>query len=269
MSKLSTPTAVFEEWTPRRAEEVFAEQQRQGYENPRNLRPSRIAFYARQMESGHWHLNGAAVCFNGARLLDGWHRLNAIIKSGTSQRLLTVRGISAEAVPSIDTGLQRSAGDVLFGAGVANANRVAAAARTCWLYQTYRDVRPSKGWPSNEDVITFVQNNPELASSAAWAKPLSAFGSPATIAAWHFLCGQQRPVERDAFFADLADGVALKPGQPVLVLRETLMRNRANRMKFPSFMISAYIIKAWNFELEGRTISLLKFSQDEKFPILL
>jgi hypothetical protein len=81
------------------------------------------------------------------------------------------------------------------------------------------------------------------------------------------MCGKAQPVERDVFFSELASGVGLKANSPVFVLREALLRNRAQRTRLHHVM-SAYIIKAWNAELEGRAISLLRFSGDELFPVL-
>ena len=52
--------------------------------------------YIAQMRKGLWVLNGETVCFdaNGA-LMDGHHRLLAIIESGITIEVLVVRGVAA------------------------------------------------------------------------------------------------------------------------------------------------------------------------------
>lgn len=51
--------------------------------NNRNLRGQVIASYARDMKSGAWVLNGETVKIaSNGQLLDGQHRLNAVVESG-------------------------------------------------------------------------------------------------------------------------------------------------------------------------------------------
>lgn len=246
-----------------RALEVLEEQERAGNKNVRSIRKHRVSNYARQMSKGQWHVNGETICFNGSKMQNGQHRLKAIIASETTQWILTVRGVSDAAVVSIDTGINRTAADYI------GSSCVAAAARICYLYLTTGELRsdPDK-IPSHEDLVSYVQEHSSIVESAAWAREIRSLGSPSALAAWHHLCGEARPVERDIFFQDLAAGTGLKSGQPVLVLREALIRARSGRLRFPSFMISAYIIKAWNAELEGRRLGILRLTADERFPEL-
>lgn len=53
----------------------------------RPLNDRTVNLYAQEMRTGNWKLNGEAICFgkNGA-LLNGLHRLYAIVKSGKEFR---------------------------------------------------------------------------------------------------------------------------------------------------------------------------------------
>ena len=60
----------------------------------RNVSPSRVTAYAVDMRSGSWDLNGQAIVLDeNGLLLDGQHRLLAIIESGVTLPMLVVRGM--------------------------------------------------------------------------------------------------------------------------------------------------------------------------------
>jgi hypothetical protein len=78
--------------------------------NKRKLDVHHRDFLAGQMTAGEWREDAAdPVRFNGDGLLvDGQHRISAILKSGVSLRMLVVRGLSSEAVEVIDCGKVRN-----------------------------------------------------------------------------------------------------------------------------------------------------------------
>lgn len=94
----------------------------------RNLRPSRVAKYARDMRAGRWALTGEAIKFDHAgNLIDGQHRLTAVRDSGQTVELLVVRGLAPTVRGVIDTGAKRTASDALRMAGNQAATRSMAA----------------------------------------------------------------------------------------------------------------------------------------------
>ena len=73
----------------------------------RKLRKGTVDLYVKEMLDGTWNLTGQGITFGtDGQLLDGQHRLTAIVKSGVSVPMLVVTG--AEVVTSYDTGLKRS-----------------------------------------------------------------------------------------------------------------------------------------------------------------
>lgn len=69
--------------------------------------------YARQMREGLWHFNAETIKFDvNGNLLDGQHRLMAIVKSGCAISCLVVRNLPSEVFSTIDRGTIRSYGDV-------------------------------------------------------------------------------------------------------------------------------------------------------------
>ncbi|NBW19835.1 MAG: hypothetical protein EBR82_68865, partial [Caulobacteraceae bacterium] len=78
--------------------------------------------------SGDWWLNGETIIFGAdGTLLDGQHRLTAIVQAGVCVDVLVVRGIDEEAFRTLDGGRTRTTGEVLGIEGEKNSNAVAGA----------------------------------------------------------------------------------------------------------------------------------------------
>ncbi|KAF7277615.1 hypothetical protein GWI33_002970, partial [Rhynchophorus ferrugineus] len=60
----------------------------------RNVRSYRVKGYAADMRDGRWTLNGEAIKFSAdGTLLDGQHRLQAVIEADVAVQMLVVRGV--------------------------------------------------------------------------------------------------------------------------------------------------------------------------------
>ena len=89
--------------TPEKAKEYLENQFRN-----RSLRPTKIRDYVRQMKENKWLVNGEPIIFDkSGRLIDGQHRLNAVIEANTPQTFDVRRNVDAAAAASIDTGASR------------------------------------------------------------------------------------------------------------------------------------------------------------------
>lgn len=95
--------------TPKQAEKYL-----QFNTSNRNLRKSLVSQYARDMISGKWRLTHQGVAFNcDGTLLDGQHRLKAIVESGVTVQMLVARGVDSANQLVMDDHAKRSAGDAL------------------------------------------------------------------------------------------------------------------------------------------------------------
>lgn len=82
----------------------------------RKVRDNRVKFYAKQMREGDWHLTGQTISFDtNGQLLDGQHRLWAIVESDCTVPFLVVTGV--EPTSAYDCGLQRTMPDRLLLSG--------------------------------------------------------------------------------------------------------------------------------------------------------
>ena len=80
----------------------------------RPLRPSHVKTLAYDMKNGHWQVTHQGIAFDDTgRLIDGQHRLHAIVEAGVPVEMSVTRGCSASAFSILDRGANRSASDIL------------------------------------------------------------------------------------------------------------------------------------------------------------
>lgn len=93
--------------TPETAERML----RRNYLN-RRVNARAVDRYAARMKAGQWRESNDAICFdNRGNLINGQHRLMAVVKSGVSIRCDVKTGLDPECVYTIDTARTRSTGD--------------------------------------------------------------------------------------------------------------------------------------------------------------
>ena len=96
-----------EKITPKRAERYLKQNDRN-----RKLSPKTVAKYAKSIRTGEWQVNGQSIIFSAdGRLLDGQHRLSAVVVAGKPIETCVIRGIQDGAFKTIDG--QSSVGDKL------------------------------------------------------------------------------------------------------------------------------------------------------------
>lgn len=133
-------------------------------ENNRNISKALVNRLAADMIRNQWHVTGEAIKFDTeGRLIDGQHRLSAIVASKKTVQMYVVRDLAPETMYVIDTGKSRSAGDALKIAGHNGfSNDAAALARKILAFQggsqsilDRKQIR-LKGQPvTNADIVAF------------------------------------------------------------------------------------------------------------------
>lgn len=97
--------------TPELAQEMWA----RSVGNPRFAVKSKlvnrdkVVNYVNDMRSGYWHENGDTIRFNAkGELIDGHHRIAAVIESGVTIRSIVVEGVTEEAEITVDSNTPRA-----------------------------------------------------------------------------------------------------------------------------------------------------------------
>lgn len=79
--------------------------------NVRNVIPSVVDRFARDMTSGRWRETHQGIAFDeDGFLVDGQHRIRAVIKSGVTVKMMVFRGITSEQNLAVDCGTKRADG---------------------------------------------------------------------------------------------------------------------------------------------------------------
>lgn len=260
--------------TPKWAAELLAadaDAWPEGMQN-RAFKPANEAYLVSEIKAGRWKLNAETVKMNcNGAILDGQHRLSAIVKSGVTVPLLLVTGLDVDVLSTIDRGAIRTTADWLSMHGEMNANVLAAAA-------TIVDrIRRAKGWRGSKEfspgaVAGILEANPGLRDSVALTTRAE-FRQPvisrAASAALHYLFSEIDSEAATQFFVDLARGANLPPGDPVLVLRERSLSAKLRGESLSREELTALAIKSWNARRIGKTIKVLRFNRGEEFPAIL
>ena len=239
----------------------------------RPLRERVVNAYVEDMRNGDWEEDGQSIKFGkDGTLLDGQHRLAAIIESGVTLRVLVVRNLPNSTQENMDTQAKRTFGDVLRLRGETKYVALAAATRRVHLWEM--GVRRGSGriQPTNRQLLQTLEKYPWLRDSVAVTERVRAQVpiQGAVLALCHWLFVQIDGEDCDFFFARLSDGLGLLDGDPIHVLRKTAFKDMSERSRVSDVVILAYVIKSWNAYREGRTIGLLRYrpggAKPEEFP---
>lgn len=178
----------------------------------RPLKTQIVRQYANDMASGKWKENGESIILDdNGNILDGQHRLHAVVMSKMTFRFSVTRGVDASSYDTIDTGTKRSGRDVLYVAGYKDACNLAAVLSAIHRYKTFgfQDTRSpasnEKGRPRfKNDFLELVSLYPGAQDSARYihsrAKNCFAFRPSSFAACMHYVLGEKNSVMRDAFF---------------------------------------------------------------------
>ena len=234
--------------------DVAAELLRHALPN-RRLIKSRVTELAQEMTAGHWATNGETIILDTElRLVDGQHRLAAVVESGCTIESLVAVGISAQTMGTIDQGRAKSAGDVLTMAGMEHAPQLASTARWLWKYEN-RAMRSSSVVLKNYELPAFVAHHGGLHTSLGWGRSLRNLLPPSCAGMLFYVTAGKDPALAKRFFDGLATGAELKPGDAAHVVRERLLKSKEPLKHAVVVARAAVTLLAWNTLRQGRSCS--------------
>lgn len=250
----------------------------------RGVRKARVEKLAHAIESGQWQITHQGIALSPEGIvLDGQHRLLAIIQAGQTVEVLVMRDVPSDVFHSIDTGASRSPSDSLKIAGYHDTNILAAMVRTML---TYDQVVGTTGgeWQTLDrqvttaDILDYLADpDREEAAYAALregrmvAGAVARFGATTPLAAASLILRTYPtdigPSTRAEFNARLCDGVMLPQRSPILALRRWLVSdtgysNLNTSTRRP--VTIAIILKAINDYALGvdRSLSIFRFGHE-------
>lgn len=269
-------TKVYE-ITPDTAMQILVESR--NFSTNRNVTPSYVKRYAKDMAADTWKLNGQPIiiCEEGY-LMDGQHRLEACIQSGHSFRTLVVLasefGITREeAFHTIDGGLGRRSRHDLQTMQVKNASLVTHS--LSWLSALLEWKVGRKNSPTRAENLRLFAEHRLIEDYAA--KVNTKRFRQVCVAHAHFaaisyiLCELSSDRRKGIEFVEgVISGANLSEGDPRLLLRHKWADLRYSNKKKTGVQDRVtplvYSIRAWNAFSRGQTVSNFQLPRDGEVP---
>lgn len=227
----------------------------------RTIRRRNVESLAREMKDGRWQFNFEPIMFSkSGRLLNGQHRLEAVILSDTTVELPVIRDVPDEVQITLDQGARRTAADDLMTEGFHNTHRLAAAARIILMWNKALPTKSSG--VTKTEIVEFIRQNPDLADFVSMVNgrkggndliPVSALAA----VGWMATHAPQYKSKFDQFLDGLQSGAGLSPDSPVLVLRNYAINvRRGHTLQGVAWF--GLVATCWNDFVHGRARKVLR-----------
>lgn len=240
--------------------------------NPKNrtLKEVKIGQLVTDIKTGNFRLNGETIIFSDeGNLLNGQHRLSAVVITGRPITTVVVFGIPGDAVATMDQGKTRAVGDILhMETDTPNGNTFAAILRGFIGYKSGDGT--SFGRPSHitrAEILKAAQDNPQLGEITRWATRFKSDVKGVTTCS-HLGIARAilEPVyggEVVCFLEHVARGDGLSIDSPGFAVRRRLTSN-AGRMGIASAI--ECMMRGAIAHMEGRRLS--RIQMDGRLPLL-
>jgi hypothetical protein len=240
----------------------------------RRILLSRVYYYADQMARGQWKLTGQGISFDDDNnIIDGQHRLMAVVKSDTTVPFLIISGVNKNTFAAYDDGKTRGGADALYLSGdIKNSSQVAAGI-AAYLQYKY-SLRMTGGSSimaraSKQDIIDEYEKTPELhqeinnMSSSCYKKMRMFPRSKLSAIILYLIKQRHHSIETVRNFFYEVHGIYPDTNITTKTLRETIIRAELIKRPYPAKVKEIYLHKSWNNWIEGRELKLLKIIDNE------
>lgn len=226
--------------------------------NNRTLRARQVSKYADDMANLAWLETGESISIaKDGTLLNGQHRLSAIVQSGVAVQMVVVTDVDPKAMAVIDSGVSRKISDRLGLIGHSNAVALAAIARS------FSAIVNNDGWEilSINDVTKLIQDHPSI----LWASEKSVSINPQQYRNSAVLAAFAVVHERDPDLAEIAledysTGANLAVGSPILALRKIVVGGQFAKNQTTRSALSRIALTALRHVQTGKSVQFLKDS---------
>lgn len=248
----------------------------------RKQSPTNANHLTRQIQNGKWMFNGESIKFDeDGRLVDGQHRLIAVVTANKSIDTAVSFGISRSAFHTMDTGKNRSASDVLSAKNYKIPNVLAAVARQLLALESgdkqllnENTIRRSRF--DNEDILNYIVNNPDITNIVTeafntWQKMTLKIVSSSVFCTMYYLFYKRHTADARTFMESVALGTGLEQGSGVWALRHSLekMYNEREKRKYSHYHKCSVFARCWNAFRKKEVIISPRFRKVEEMPTII
>jgi hypothetical protein len=244
-------------------------------EGNRRLNQTLAFSYARMMEEpGGWPYVGDPIRVDKTgRLLDGQHRLRAVELCGVPLTVDIILGLEPETQDNMDVNATRKASHQVAMAGVKHAVAAAPAARLLMRWG-FHDDPERETWtlasdtfaPARPEITQWVRRHKdaiERSSGLAFAA-FNAMGiKPSVAAALHFRASRISLAYADEFLYSLRTGEDMSAGNPILTLRNKIIRQKRDSIREEQDPQLYHAVTAWNWWIARKPTYKLQSPRNE------
>lgn len=242
----------------------------------RRLDANIVLSYADMMIKGKWKPNGDAIRFSNSRvLLDGQHRLSAIVKSRKPQNIIIVSELEDEVFGTIDQQKTRTAGDILGRENIKNSNYISAIITKYFGLKSRSYVSKSGAGLHNikktkidilEEYKEYSDLYNEIFEIARKCNSKIKLQQNSTIGGYiaYLVKEKKHKLEKvKSFFEQLYFGVDVE-NETINVLRDKLTQDAMSKYKMTDKMKHAMIVKTWNSYIKGSVLKRITFDVEKE-----
>lgn len=242
----------------------------------RPLSDPHVKRIAGQILDGKWRYNGDTIkVSDDGMVLDGQHRLWAIVEAKKPVETIVVHGIHRDAFATVDTLRKpRHGADILALNGLSQHRAVVSSALQ-WLLRYQKgafDTGISR--PENRVEVADIEEaysaHPTMVTAVERAKGLRYLANPALIAFVYFIAYNRDPVLADQMMDTLDNPSGTRATHPFFVLRGWMLNQKAKGHRIDGVTVAAVMVKALNAAKAGKRIERLMWRKQggELFPDL-
>lgn len=280
MLTTTNATSVVERITPEMAQTILNNHNN----GNRNISDVTVRTYANAMRLGEWVLNGEPICFDTeGNLVNGQHRLAAIVKSGCTIEMFVCRGVSSKSFTTYDCGRARTAGQIIGMRDVPNYNTVAGAIKVAYNLRNGRQSVASKNGSAlvannsltNIQTLALFESDPEGYTNAAkYAVGLRNKFSK-TAYGWGYIAGVYYYLTRDknhpeyavSNFFDSVFSFNTCDYKMLDLLRIKLQKDMGANVRYTAEYKQNLLAKYWNLYLNDEDRNKISWDKEKEGTI--
>lgn len=256
------------EITPQLAEQWLANNT-----HNRHLSMRQVKRLADAMKRGEWILNGEPVQFSAdGRVLNGQHRLHAVVESGVTIQSVVIRGLAPIAQETIDIGAKRSLASMFKLRGEVNTHVLVSA---MILVKNYREQFDGERGATPHQLFAMLDAEPHFRESVKMGEKIRSrthgLLRPSVATASFHILSEIDPDDAEDFFEKFSTGLGLVEQDAIYALRRQLERLRQQSGLPPANRELALVIKAWNAYRNGEPVGQLVWRaggrSPERYPV--
>jgi hypothetical protein len=231
----------------------------------RKVSRSAVDRYARDMRAGRWHAASALALDSEGRLVDGQHRLLAVIEAGVPVQMQVTRGADGYFAV-VDQHRPRSVSFVAECAGMTQGKNLVTALNAIRAYCGTTNYTVSGSWArcrvSSAEFLAWINEHPEIIKSLHVAQSVKHLGTLSSLTAMHWSLSVVDEIRTNRAFAILADMIESSRDDVWRQAKERLLRIRSYYRAIERTSAAMEVLThAWNADCQGKKLARVIYTR--------